>query len=72
MKYAQQTQTALERLNESLSILRDLIKRGENGQALDFMERGQLKDRYDELQNLITISTVGNLGAMGTNQTGTL
>ena len=36
------------------------------------MENGALKDCYEELQNLITISQTGNLGAMGTTQTGTL
>ena len=33
---------------------------------------GDLKDKYEELQNLITISQVGQLGAGGTSQTGTL
>ena len=52
MKYAQQAQTALNRLN--------------------IMEEGELKDRYEELQNIIEISQVGNIGARGTTQTGTL
>ena len=38
----------------------------------EFMEEGDLKERYEELQNMITISQTGNLGAMGTTQTGTL
>ena len=50
MKYAGQLQTALERLDESLARLRNMVKRGENGQALRFMEQGELKDRYEELQ----------------------
>ena len=72
MKYSRQTQDALDRLDQSLRRLRDLIKRGENANAIRFMEEGQLKEAYEELQNLITISQTGNLGAMGTSQTGTL
>mgnify|MGYP001502521333 CR=1 FL=1 len=36
------------------------------------MEQGELKERFEELQNIITISQTGNLGAMGTAQTGRL
>ena len=71
MKYARQTQQALDRLDQSLARLRDMIKRGENEAAIRFMEEGDLKDRYEELQNLITISQTGNVGARGTSQTGT-
>ena len=66
MKYTQQLQTALDRLDQSLARLRDLIKRGEQANAIDFMEKGELKDRYEELQNIITISQTGGLGARGT------
>ena len=72
MKYAQQTQNALDRLDQSLAILRTLIKRGQNADALRFMEEGDLKEKFGELQNIITLSSVGNLGARGTSQTGTL
>ena len=72
MKYERQTQIALDRLDQSLARLRNLIKRGENEAAIRFMEEGDLKERYEELQNMITISQTGNLGAMGTTQTGTL
>jgi hypothetical protein len=72
MKYGQQIQGAMDRLDGSLAQLRDLIKRGENQAAINFMEQGDLKDKYEELQNLITISQVGQLGAGGTSQTGTL
>ena len=71
MKYVQQTQTALDRLDQSLARLRNLVKRGQNQDALRFMEEGELKDRFEELQNKITISSTGNLGARGTSQTGT-
>ena len=71
MQYARQTQEALDRLDQSLAQLRNMIKRGDNAGALRFMERGELKERFGELQNMITISSTGNLGARGTTQTGT-
>jgi len=71
MKYVQQTQTALDRLDQSLARLRNLVKRGQTQDALKFMEEGELKERFEELQNIITISSTGNLGARGTAQTGT-
>jgi len=71
MKYAQQTQNALDRLDQSLATLRTLIKRGQNADALRFMEEGDLKEKFGELQNIITISSTGALGARGTAQTGT-
>ena len=72
MKYARQTQEALDRLDQALAQLRGLIKRGDQKAALQFMQEGELKEKYEELQNIITISSTGNLGAMGTNQTGAL
>ena len=71
MQYAKQTQGALDRLDQSLARLRTLIKRGQNQDALRFMEEGELKDRFEELQNMITISTTGNFGARGVQNTGT-
>ena len=75
MKYSRQTQEHLDRLDKSLSILRDMIKRGQNGDAIKFMESGPLKERFEELQSIIKISQTGNLGenlgARGTTQTGT-
>ena len=71
MKYGRQMQEAMERLDQSLARLRNLIKRGQNQDAIRFMEEGELKERYEELQNIITISQTGNIGARGTSQTGT-
>jgi len=71
MKYAQQTQTALDKLDQSLAILRTLIKRGQNADALRFMEEGDLKEKFEELQNIINISTTGTLGPRGVQNTGT-
>ena len=72
MKYARQTQEALDRLDQSLAKLRNLVKRGQTQDALRFMEEGELKERFGELQNLITISSTGNVGARGVQNTGTL
>ena len=72
MKYSRQTQEALDRLDQSLAQLRTLIKRGANQDAVRFMEEGDLKERFSELQNIITISSTGNLGAMGTQSVGNL
>jgi hypothetical protein len=71
MQYARQTQGALDRLDQSLAKLRNLVKRGQTQDALKFMEEGELKDRFEELQNIITVSSTGTLGARGTSQTGT-
>ena len=72
MAYASQTQDALDRLDQALARLRTIVKNGQIEEALQFMEQGELKERFEELQNMITISNTGNLGAMGTTQTGTL
>ena len=71
MKYSQQAQTALERLDMSLAKLRTIVKNGQTREALLFMEEGELKERFEELQNIISISQAGTLGARGTSQTGT-
>ena len=70
MAFEGQAQTALERLDESLARLRTLIKRGDQTAALNFMEEGELKDRYEELQNMISISSTNPLGARGIQNTG--
>ena len=70
MKYAKQTQGALDRLDQSLAKLRGLIKRGENAEAIRFMEEGELKERFEELQNMISISSTNPLGARGAQSAG--
>ena len=69
MKYAAQAQTALDRLDMSLAKLRTIVKNGQIAEAIQFMERGELKDRYEELQNIINISQTGNYGARGVQNT---
>ena len=72
MQYAQQTQAALDRLDQSLARLLTMIKRGERQEAILFMTEGELKEKYEELQNIITISSTGTLGASGVSNTGNL
>ena len=72
MKYAKQVQGAMDRLDQSLAKLHNLVKRGNQQEALRFMETGELKERYEELQNMITISQTGNYGARGVQNTRTL
>ena len=72
MKYARQTQAALDRLDQSLAQLRGLILKNKNKEAVRFMEEGPLKERFEELQNIITISGTGTLGASGVSNIGTL
>ena len=69
MAYERQLQIAMERLDQSLAKLRNYIKRGQNQDAIMYMEEGELKDCYEELQNIITISQTNNLGARGVQNT---
>jgi|TARA_B110000908_G_C10257555_1_gene456681 hypothetical protein len=68
MKYETQVQSAMERLDQSLARLQGFIKTGRNGEALQFMD-AELKERYQELQNMITLSSTGTMGARGVNGT---
>ena len=67
MKYGRQMQGAMERLDQSLAKLYTLVKRGDQKAALTFMKEGELKQRYEELQNIIKISGTNQLGARGVN-----
>ena len=72
MKYERQTQEALDRLDQALAQLRQLILRAQNKEAVRFMEEGPLKERFEELQNMITISGTGSIGASGVQPIGNL
>ena len=72
MKYARQTQEALDRLDQSLAQLHTLIKRGEQQNALKFMEEGELKERFEELRSIILLSSTNQLGASGIQNLGSL
>lgn len=72
MRYGRQLQSALDRLDESLARLHTMIKRGEQKEALRFMQEGELKERYEELQNIVTISQTDTMGARGTGRVGNI
>ena len=72
MAYERQLQDAMERLDQALAQLRGLISRGQNKEAIQFMEEGQLKERFGDLQNIITLSSTGNMGASGVQSIGNL
>ena len=75
MKYARQLQAAINNLDHKLLALNRLIKKGQQAEAIEFMENGALKDAYEELQNIFNLAQTGsqgeNIGARGTTQTGT-
>ena len=45
---------AMERLDQGLSRVHSLVKRGKNAEALHFMDN-DLKELYEELQNIISV-----------------
>lgn len=55
MAYKRQLQIALDRLDQGLARVHSMIKRGKNAEAIHFMEN-DLKELYDELQNIISIT----------------
>jgi len=72
MAYERQVQEHLDRMDVSLNKLYMLVKRGQQAEALKFMEDGELKERFEELQNIIKISSTNQLGSRGTTGVGTL
>ena len=72
MRYAKQIELAVDKVDQALFTLRDMIKRGQNQEALRYMEEGDLKERFGDLQSIITISSVNPLGARGTQNTGNI
>tara|TARA_B100000963_G_C22517332_1_gene621315 strand:+ start:664 stop:885 length:222 start_codon:yes stop_codon:yes gene_type:complete len=71
-KYERQINIHLDRLDQSLARLHTMIKRNENEAASRFMLEGELKERFEELRDIIKISQVNPLGARGTGRIGTL
>ena len=55
MAYKRQLQIALDRLDQGLARVHGMVKMGRNTEALHFMEN-DLKDLYEELQNIINIT----------------
>ena len=72
MAYERQVNEHLDRLDQSLARLHTMVKRGENAAASRFMLEGELKERFEELQNIITVSQTGNYGARGVQNTRSL
>jgi hypothetical protein len=64
MAYKQQLQIALDRLDQGLARVHSLVKRGENAKALHYMEN-DLKELYEELQNIISIQPENNQSQVG-------
>ena len=64
MAYKRQLQVALDRLDQGLARVHSLVKRGKNAEAIYFMEN-DLKDLYDELQNIVSITPENNQSRVG-------
>lgn len=64
MAYKRQLQIALDRLDQGLARVHNMIKRGQNKEAIHFMEH-DLKELYDELQNIISITPENDQSRVG-------
>lgn len=64
MAYKRQLQIALDRLDQGLARVHSLVKRGKNAEAIHFMEN-DLKELYDEMQNIITITPENDQSRVG-------
>jgi hypothetical protein len=53
-RYQQQMNVAMERLDQGLARVHSLVKRGQNEEAVRFMENN-LRELFEELQNIINI-----------------
>ena len=57
-RYQQQLNIALERRDQGLARVHSKVKRGKNAEAIHYMEN-DLKELYENLQNLINIEPSG-------------
>ena len=64
MAYKRQLQIALDRLDQGLARVHSMVKRGKNADAMYFMEN-DLKELYDELQNIVTITPENDQSKVG-------
>jgi len=64
MAYKKQLQVALDRLDEGLARVHSMVKRGKNTEAIYYMEN-DLKELYDELQNIISITPENDQSRVG-------
>tara|TARA_R110000765_G_scaffold349459_1_gene439562 strand:- start:255 stop:458 length:204 start_codon:yes stop_codon:yes gene_type:complete len=53
-KYKHQMNVAMERLDQGLSRVYSLVKRGNTAEVLHYMDN-DLKELYEELQNIISV-----------------
>ena len=67
MAYERQVQEHLNRVDASLNRLYLLVKRGQQKEALEFMENGELKERFNELQSIIKLSSDQRTFTWGSN-----
>lgn len=63
-RYQQQMNNAMERLDQGLARVHSLIKRGQNADAIYFMEN-DLKELYEELSNIINIEPSNDQSKIG-------
>ena len=63
-RYKQQMNIALERLDQGLARVHTMVKRGNNKEALHYMEN-DLKELYEELQNVISITPENDQSRVG-------
>ncbi len=64
MAYKRQLQVALDRLDQGLARVHSMVKRGKNTEAIHYMEN-DLKELYDELQNIISITPENDQSRVG-------
>lgn len=53
-RYQDQLNVAMDRLDQGLFRIHSLVKRGNNAEALRFMDN-DLRELYEELQNIVNI-----------------
>jgi hypothetical protein len=63
-RYRQQLTIALERLDQGLARVHSMVKRGKNAEAIYYMDN-DLKELYEELQNIINIEPGNDGGKIG-------
>ena len=72
MKYERQVMGALDNMDVSLNKLYMLIKSGKQQEALEFMENGDLKEKFEDLRSMIKLSYTKPLGGSGVSNISTL
>ena len=72
MKYERQVMGALDNMDVSLNKLYMLIKSGKQQEALEFMENGELKEKFEDLRSMIKLSYTNPLGGSGVSNISTL